>query len=84
MILLRIEKGVTLKRHGLYIAQKYGVSLHDTWSIGYTARFDIQAPTYHVQSEKLESRIGSQYDQIEVIECGVGPELLKINAPSDG
>ena len=41
------------------------MSLHDTWAIGYTARFGIQAPTYHVQSEKLESCIGSQYDQIE-------------------
>ena len=47
------------------IAQKHGVSLHDIWAIGYTARFDIQAPRYHVQSEKLESRIGLQYDEIE-------------------
>ncbi|NNF96174.1 MAG: hypothetical protein HKM94_04515, partial [Halobacteria archaeon] len=47
------------------ITWKYGVSLQDTWSIAYTARFDIQAPTYHVQSEKLESHIGPQYDQIE-------------------
>ena len=46
--------------------KEYGVSLHDIWSIAYTARFDIQAPTYHVHSEKLESRIGlPQYDQIE-------------------
>ena len=61
--LLAVAYSLDRKFHS--IAQKYGVSLHDTWAIGYTARFDIQAPTYHVQSEKLESRVGSQYDQIE-------------------
>jgi hypothetical protein len=47
------------------IAEKHAVSLQDVWDICYIARFDIHAITYHVQSEKLESRIGSQYDQIE-------------------
>jgi hypothetical protein len=61
--LLAVANSLDRKFHG--IAQRYGVSLHDTWAIGYTARFGIQAPTYHVQSEKLESCIGSQYDQIE-------------------
>ena len=47
------------------IANKYGASIHDIWAICYIARFDMNAPTYHVRADELESRIGSLYDQIE-------------------
>lgn len=48
------------------IAKKHDVLLCDIWAMAYTARFAIQAPTYHVQSEKLESRLGlPQYHEIE-------------------
>jgi hypothetical protein len=47
------------------IAKMHAVSIQDVWDICYTTRFDIDAPTYHVGSEKLESRIGTHYDQIE-------------------
>ncbi len=55
----------SLDRNFQNIAEKHAVSLQDVWDICYTARFDIHAITYHVQSEKLESRIGLKYDQIE-------------------
>ena len=47
------------------IAEKHGVAIHDIWDICYIARFDINAPTYHVRADELENRIGSLYDQIE-------------------
>ena len=47
------------------MAEEHAVSIQDVWDICYTTRFDFHAITYHVQSEKLESRIGSKYDQIE-------------------
>lgn len=61
--LLAVAHSLDKKFQG--IAEKYDMPLHDIWAIGYTTRFDIQAPTYHVQSEKLESQIGPRYDQIE-------------------
>jgi hypothetical protein len=48
------------------IAKKHDRSVHDVWAIAYTARFDIHAPTYHVQSDHLELRLGlPHYDEIE-------------------
>jgi len=62
--LLAVAHSLDKKFQG--IAKKHGVSLHDIWAMAYVARFDIHAPTYHVQSDKLESRLGlPQYDEIE-------------------
>ncbi len=62
--LLAVAHSLDRKFQG--IAKTHDLSVHDIWAIAYTARFDIQAPTYHVQSEKLASRLGlAHYDEIE-------------------
>jgi hypothetical protein len=61
--LLAVAHSLNIKFQNM--AEEHAVSIQDVWDICYTTRFDFHAITYHVQSEKLESRIGSKYDQIE-------------------
>ncbi len=53
------------------IADEYHISIDTVWNVCYLARFDINAPNYHMQAIKLEKQLGDKFDCIEdkVLSC---------------
>ena len=53
------------------IAKEHNVSIDTVWDICYLARFDINAPNYHIQAAELEQQLGELFDCIEdkVLNC---------------
>ena len=55
----------TLDEKFMTLSEKHHVSIDIIWSVCYLARYSFDSLQYGLKSQKLESLIGSKYDEIE-------------------
>jgi len=54
-----------LNREFQQLASRFGVSLKDVWDVCYVTRYDIQTLSYHNRADRLASRLGSRFEELE-------------------
>jgi len=54
-----------LDEHFKKLAMTFNTSMDMIWKIAHCARYDINAPTYHMKTSLLEQQFGEKFDELE-------------------